>query len=151
MYPGLITQPGLQQGTMQSAGHTRSRCCKDQETKANGTRPRVTPKTRLGCLAGGHSLSRNLIESHYKKKTPSACSASIMERTILQATNSACTGPARTLFLCKTWLLCITRFVCKTALRVKDSFDAKTLFLFKPRLNLNQNMCVNQGLGKGHI
>ena len=51
----------------------------------------------------------------------------------LQAANSACTGPARTWFLCKTWCFCITRFLCKTTLCVKHGFDAKTWLLFKPQ------------------
>ena len=48
------------------------------------------------------------------------------ERAILQAANSACTGPARTLFVCKTRCLCTKRFLCKTA---QDGFDAQIWFL----------------------
>jgi hypothetical protein len=60
-------------------------------------------------------------------------SPATMERAILQAANSPCTGSARTWFLCKTWRLWITQYLCKTVLCVKEGLDAKTFVLFKPR------------------
>ena len=70
------------------------------------------------------------------------------ELYILQAANSACTGPARTLFLCKTRCSCTTQFLCKTALCVKHGFDAKHGFCSNQGLSLNQSMCVNRVLEK---
>jgi hypothetical protein len=69
-----------------------------------------------------------------------------MERAILQAANSPCTGPARKHCVCVKHGFCVKQFfVAKTVLTQKHWFCSNHGF------SLNQSMCVNQGSGKGQL
>ena len=70
-----------------------------------------------------------------------------MERAILQAANSPCTGPARKHCVCVKHGFCVKQFfVAKTVLTQKHWFCSNHSSDF------NHSMCVNQqGFGKGQI
>ena len=68
-----------------------------------------------------------------------------VEKAILQAAKSACTGLGKMWFLCKTSFRCITRFLCTASCvnHLRKTSLCKPRFKFKP-----EHECINQGLGK---